>query len=106
MICDIQIDRGTPDRQRDNMSPDPEGGRHNCSKTCVKRPHSKRAQIGFQDQLLLNAGQKYSRMLPLEHSAICLTFIKLPFVIKIFVLSIFEWLFYTGFQTFTVVFYN
>ena len=29
-------------------------------------------------------------MLPLEHSAILLTFIKLPFVIKIFVLSIFE----------------
>ena len=30
-------------------------------------------------------------------SAILLTFIKLPFVIKICVLSIFEWLFYTGF---------
>ena len=25
------------------------------------------------------------------------TFIKQPFVVKIFVLSIFEWLFYTGF---------
>ena len=36
-------------------------------------------------------------MLQGEHSAITLTFIKLPFVIKIFVLSIFEWLFYTGF---------
>ena len=36
-------------------------------------------------------------MLQREHSAILLTFIKLPFVIKIFVLSIFEWLFYTGF---------
>ena len=36
-------------------------------------------------------------MLQGEHSAILLTFIKLPFVIKIFVLSIFEWLFYTGF---------
>ena len=32
-----------------------------------------------------------------EHSAILSTFIKLPFVIKIFVLSIFEWPFYTGF---------
>ena len=32
-----------------------------------------------------------------EHSAILLTFIKLPFVIKIFVLSIFELPFYTGF---------
>ena len=29
--------------------------------------------------------------MPLEHSAILLTFIKLPFVIKIFDLSIFEW---------------
>ena len=32
-----------------------------------------------------------------EHSAILTTFIKLPFVIKIFVLSIFEWPLYTGF---------
>ena len=63
----------------------------------VKRPLSKGPQIGFQDQLLLNAGQKYCRMLQWEHSAILLTFIKLPFVIKIFVLSIFEWPFYTGF---------
>ena len=45
----------------------------------------------------LNAGQKFCRMLQREHSAIFLTFIKLPFVIKIFVLSISEWLFYTGF---------
>ena len=37
-------------------------------------------------------------MLQGEHSAILLTFIKLLFVIKIFVLSIFEWLFYTGFN--------
>ena len=36
-------------------------------------------------------------MLRGEHSAILLTIIKLLFVIKIFVLSIFEWLFYTGF---------
>ena len=36
-------------------------------------------------------------MLQGEHSAILLTFIKLPFVIKIFVLSIFERPFYTGF---------
>ena len=37
-----------------------------------------------------------------EHNAILSTFIKLSFVIKIFVLSTFEWLFYTGF-TVTVV---
>ena len=29
------------------------------STTCLKRPLSKRPEIGFQDQLLLNAGQKY-----------------------------------------------
>ena len=67
------------------------------SKTCVKWPLSKRPKIGFQDQLSLNAGQKYCRMLQVEHSAILLTFIKLPIFIKIFVLSIFEWPFYTGF---------
>ena len=58
--------------------------------------HSKRPKIGFQDQLLLNAGQKYCRMLQREHSAILSTFIKLPFVIKVFVLSIFEWPLKTG----------
>ena len=67
------------------------------SKTCVKRPLSTRPGIDFQDQLSLNAGQKYCRMLQWEHSAILTTFIKLPFAIKVFVLSIFEWPFYTDF---------
>ena len=35
-----------------------------------------------------------------EHSAILLTFIKLLFVIKIFVLSIFDWPFYAGFTVY------
>ena len=48
------------------------------SKTCVKQPLSKRPKIGFQDQLSLNAGQKYYKMLQVEHSAILSTFIKLP----------------------------
>ena len=52
---------------------------HN-SKTCRKRPLKEKTKIGFQDRLSLNADQKYCRM----HSAILLTFIKLPFVIKIF----------------------
>ena len=65
------------------------------SKTCVKRPLSKRPKNGSQDQLSLNAVEKYCRIR--EHSAILSTFIKLPFVIKTFVLSFFEWLFYTGF---------
>ena len=53
---------------------------HIYSKTCIKRPLSKTPKIGFQDQLSLNAGQTYCRML---HSAILSIFIKLPFVIKI-----------------------
>ena len=68
------------------------------SKTCVKRPLSKRLKIGFHDQSLLNAGQKYCRMLQGEHSAILLTFIRLPFVIKIFVLSFFECPFYCKYE--------
>ena len=79
------------------------------SKTCLKWPLKKKTKIGFQDRLSLNAGQKvlqnaplnagqkYCRMLQGEHSAIVLTFIKVPFVIKTFVLSIFEWPFKTGF---------
>ena len=51
------------------------------SKTCLKRPLKK------EYQLSLNAGQKYCRMLQGEQSAILSTFIKLPFIIKIFVLS-------------------
>ena len=60
--------------------------------------HSKRRpKIGFQDRLSLNAGQKHCRMLQWEHSAILSTFIKLPFVIKTFVLTILEWPLKTGF---------
>ena len=45
-------------------------------------------------------------MLPLEHSAILRTFIKLPFAIKIFALSFFEWPLKKGFTIlhFRVVF--
>ena len=42
-------------------------------------------------------------MLQGEHSAILWTFIKLPFVIKIFVFSTVEVLFYTGFTVLTVL---
>ena len=44
-------------------------------KTCVKWPLSKRQKIGFQDQISLNAGQKYCRMLcntfDLHQATIC-----------------------------------
>ena len=59
------------------------------SKICLKRPLKKNTKNwGFQYQLSLNAGQKYCRMLHGEHSAILSTFIKLPFSIMTFVLSI------------------
>ena len=51
----------------------------------------------FSRPIISNAGQKYCRMLQGEHSTILSTFIKLPFAIKIFILSIFDWPFYTGF---------
>ena len=63
---------------------------------CVKGPLSKRQKKLFL-RLSLNAGQIYCRMLQREHSVILLIFIKLPVVIETFVLSIFEWPFYTGF---------
>ena len=52
--------------------------------------------IGLQDRVSLNAGQKHCGMFQREHSAKLSTFIKLLFVIKIFVLSIFEWPLKTG----------
>ena len=86
----------------DNLSPMPLLiiGQTRChlhtitGKTCVKRPLLKYHNLGFEGQLSLNAGQKYCRMFV---SALLSTFIKLPFVIKIFVLSIFEWPFNTYF---------
>ena len=52
------------------------------SKTGVKRPLSKRQKkLSFKFSLL-NAGQKYCRMLQGEHSAILLTFIKLSLALR------------------------
>ena len=73
---------------------------YNYDTTCLNRPLKKKTQIGFQDRLSHNALVK--SIVEWEHSAILSTFIKLPFDIKIFVLSIFEWLFYTGFTKITV----
>ena len=75
-----------------------------CTVKPVLSRHSKRTQkIVFQYRLLLNAGQKYCRMLQGEHSAILVTFIKLPLSIKTSVLSIIKWLFKTGFTVKFVV---
>ena len=59
----------------------------------VKRPLSKRPKKVFKTNYCLMQVKIIQR----EHSAILSTFIKLPIVIKIFVLSIFEWPFYTDF---------
>ena len=45
----------------------------------------------------------YCRMLQGKHSAILLTSIKLPFVIKIFVLCVFELPFYSGFTVICII---
>ena len=67
------------------------------SKTCLKLPLKNNTKMDFQYQVSLNAGQKYCRILQGEHSEILSTFIKLPFSIKTFVLSIFKWPLKTGF---------
>ena len=59
-----------------------------------------KTEIGFHDRLSFNAGEKFCRMLRNEHSAILSTFIKLPCVNKIFVLSIFERQLKTGFTVY------
>ena len=87
------------------------------SKTWLKLPLSKRQKIGFQDQSLLNAGQRIAeyrklffktnyRLMQVKSIAECskrsilkyfIPSFSYHFAIKIFVLSIFAWLFYTGF---------
>ena len=103
----VTADRGPYKRRRSHWYYRQTGARlavlYQYSKIWLKRPLSKGPKIGFLDWLSLNAGQKYCRMLQGEHSAILLTFIKLPFVFKIIVLSIFEWSLKTGF---TVVWYK
>ena len=72
------------------------------SKTCVKRPLPKRPKIGFPDKLKLNVGQKYCRIWSiLQYFRPSLSY---HLSLKIFVLSIFEWLFYTGFTVQDVVY--
>ena len=64
------------------------------SKTFLKRPLSKRPKLVFKTNYHLMHVIIFAECSP---SAILSTFIKLPFVIKIFLLSIFEWPLQTGF---------
>ena len=61
--------------------------------------HSKRRpKINcFSRPIIAYCRSKVLQNAPREHSTILSTFIKLPFVLKTFVLSILEWPFYTGF---------
>ena len=87
IIYPTELKRGVGgDSRRQSVLHGPRRARY--SKTCVKRQFSKRPKIGIQAYLSLIAGQKYCRMLQGKHFAILSTFIKLPFVIKIFVSSI------------------
>ena len=64
------------------------------SKTCVKQPLSKRPKIGYR-LMQVKSIAEFSKESILQYFRPSL--LKLPFVIKLFVLSIFEWQFYTGF---------
>ena len=64
----------------------------------VQNGHSKiEKNKDLNDNWKLNEGQKYCRMLPLEHFAILLTCIKRWLVLKNNLQSFWEWLLYTGF---------
>ena len=66
-------------------------------KTCVKRVLSRTPKIVFQDQLSLNAGQKYAEC---SNGSILQYFrpsLSYHLSLRLFILSTFEWPFYTGF---------
>ena len=65
--------------------------------TLYSKNYQKDGKLVFKTNYHLMQVKSISECSKGEHSAILLTFIKLSFVIKIFVLSIFEGLFYTGF---------
>ena len=65
--------------------------------TGVKPPPSKRQKIGFKTNYRLMQSKSIAECAKGSILQYVLTFIKLPFVIKIFVLSIFEGPFNTGF---------
>ena len=71
----------------------------------VENGHSQKDQnLGFKTNYRLMQVKSIAECSKGEHSAILLTFIKLPFVIKILVLSIFEWPLKTGFTVLALIF--
>ena len=67
----------------------------NYSETCLKRPLKKKSKNLFAKLIITECRSKVLQKVP-----ILLTFIKLPFVVKISFFSIFEWFFKTGFSGF------
>ena len=67
------------------------------SKTCLKRPLKKKTKNGFSRPMIAYCRSKVLQNAQRENSAILSTFIKLSFVFKTFVLSIFECPLKTGF---------
>ena len=67
------------------------------SKTCLNHPLKNKIKNWFSRLIITYCRSKYCGMFQGEHSAILLTYIKLPFVFKAFVLYIFEWPLNTGF---------
>ena len=63
------------------------------SKTCLKRPLKTKSINWFSSPIIAICSSKVLQNAPREHSVIFSTFIKLPFVFRVFVLSIFEWSF-------------
>ena len=63
----------------------------------IWRPAFLKATVNVSKMATLKKSVSRPIILLDEYSAILLTFIKLPFAIKIFVLSIFEWALKTGF---------
>ena len=64
----------------------------------MENDHSQKdRKLVFKTNYCLMQVKSIAECSTVEHSAILLTFIKLPIVIKVFVLSIIEWPFYTGF---------
>ena len=73
------------------------------SKTCAKQPLSKRPKNWISIPIIAKCRSKVLQNAPRRAFCNTFDFIKLPFVIQTFVVSGFEWGFYTGFTVVHVV---
>ena len=64
---------------------------------CLERPLKNKTKMFFKTNYRLMQVKSIAKCSKGEHSAMLSTSINLPFVIKIFVMSIFEWPLKTGF---------